>query len=131
MDRILRCRQGSDGVWFGRISSLLFADNVLLASSQDLQHVPVCMSECEAAAIRISTSKSTAILLGWKRLNALSKLVETPCLIKEQEFWVFFTSVILITVVSHSHINMVFPKDESKLSSYKISKNLHAGGGSI
>ncbi|KAJ0033836.1 hypothetical protein NQD34_000943 [Periophthalmus magnuspinnatus] len=41
MDRISRCSQGPEGVWFGnhRISSLLFADDdVLMASSsQDLQ----------------------------------------------------------------------------------------------
>ena len=43
MDRISRCSQDPEGIWFRdyRISSLLFADDVVLLapSSQDLQHV--------------------------------------------------------------------------------------------
>ncbi|KAI3367237.1 hypothetical protein L3Q82_008289 [Scortum barcoo] len=64
MDRISRRSQGPEGVRFGnhRISSLLFADDVvvLMASSgQDLQHVlERFAAECEAAGMRISTSKS-------------------------------------------------------------------------
>ncbi|KAI3373194.1 hypothetical protein L3Q82_006510 [Scortum barcoo] len=54
MDRISRCSQGPEGVWFGnhRISSLLFADDVVLlaSSGQDLQHVlGRFAAECEAA----------------------------------------------------------------------------------
>ncbi|KAI3377230.1 hypothetical protein L3Q82_009142 [Scortum barcoo] len=64
MDRISRRSQGPEGVRFGnhRISSLLFADDVVLlaSSSQDLQHVlERFAAECEAAGMRISTSKSS------------------------------------------------------------------------
>ncbi|KAI3351369.1 hypothetical protein L3Q82_005912 [Scortum barcoo] len=63
MDRISRRSQGPEGVRFGnhRISSLLFANDVVLlaSSSQDLQHVlERFAAECEAAGMRISTSKS-------------------------------------------------------------------------
>ncbi|KAI3374056.1 hypothetical protein L3Q82_022610 [Scortum barcoo] len=63
MDRISRRSQGPEGVRFGnhRISSLLFADDVVLmaSSGQDLQHVlERFAAECEAAGMRISTSKS-------------------------------------------------------------------------
>ncbi|KAI3375466.1 hypothetical protein L3Q82_003794 [Scortum barcoo] len=63
MDRISRRSQGPEGVWFGnhRISSLLFEDDVVLmaSSGQDLQHVlERFAAECEAAGMRISTSKS-------------------------------------------------------------------------
>ncbi|KAI3360387.1 hypothetical protein L3Q82_002295 [Scortum barcoo] len=61
--------QGPEGVRFGnhRISSLLFADDVVLlaSSSQDLQHVlERFAAECEAAGMRISTSKSEAMEKG-------------------------------------------------------------------
>ncbi|KAI3373571.1 hypothetical protein L3Q82_021956, partial [Scortum barcoo] len=70
------CRQrsqGPEGVRFGnhRISSLLFADDVVLlaSSSQDLQHVlERFAAECEAAGMRISTSKSEAMVLDRKRV---------------------------------------------------------------
>ncbi|KAK3568587.1 hypothetical protein QTP86_009401 [Hemibagrus guttatus] len=73
MDRISRCSQGLEGVQFGdhRISLLLFADDVVLLapSSQDLQralgHFP---AECEVAGMRISTSKSEAMVLDWKKV---------------------------------------------------------------
>ncbi|KAI3354306.1 hypothetical protein L3Q82_018492 [Scortum barcoo] len=73
MDRISRRSQGPEGVWFGnhRISSLLFADDVVLlaSSSQDLQHVlERFAAECEAAGMRISTSKSEAMVLDRKRV---------------------------------------------------------------
>ncbi|KAI3358226.1 hypothetical protein L3Q82_003223 [Scortum barcoo] len=77
MDRISRRSQGPEGVRFGnhRISSLLFADDVVLlaSSSQDLQHVlerfaAECECECEAAGMRISTSKSEAMVLDRKRV---------------------------------------------------------------
>ncbi|KAK3508912.1 hypothetical protein QTP70_013723 [Hemibagrus guttatus] len=68
MDRISRRSQGLEGVRFGdhRISSLIFADDVVLLapSSLDLQHALGRFSaECEAAGIRVSTSKSEAMVL--------------------------------------------------------------------
>lgn len=59
MDRISRRSQGSEGVRFGnhRISSLLFADDVVLlaSSSQDLQRaLERFAAECEAAGMAIS-----------------------------------------------------------------------------
>ncbi|KAI3370903.1 hypothetical protein L3Q82_007412 [Scortum barcoo] len=74
MDRISRRSQGPEGVRFGnhRISSLLCCtdDVVLMASSgQDLQHVlERFAAECEAAGMRISTSKSEAMVLDRKRV---------------------------------------------------------------
>ncbi|KAI3366549.1 hypothetical protein L3Q82_000681 [Scortum barcoo] len=67
------CSQGPEGVRFGnhRISSLLFVDDVVLlaSSSQDLQHVLEWFAaECEAAGMRISTSKSEAMVLDRKRV---------------------------------------------------------------
>ncbi|KAI3360580.1 hypothetical protein L3Q82_002449 [Scortum barcoo] len=75
MDRISRRSQGPEGVRFGnhRISSLLFADDVVLmaSSGQDLQHVlERFAAECEAAGMRISTSKSEAMVLDRKRVAA-------------------------------------------------------------
>ncbi|KAI3373890.1 hypothetical protein L3Q82_022459 [Scortum barcoo] len=69
----LRRSQGPEGVRFGnhRISSLLFADDVVLmaSSGQDLQHVlERFAAECEAAGMRISTSKSEAMVLDRKRV---------------------------------------------------------------
>ncbi|KAI3372225.1 hypothetical protein L3Q82_022666 [Scortum barcoo] len=66
--RFLGVARGLEGVWFGnhRISSLPFADDVVLlaSSSQDLQHVlERFAAECEAAGMRISTSKSEAMVL--------------------------------------------------------------------
>ncbi|KAI3373461.1 hypothetical protein L3Q82_022064, partial [Scortum barcoo] len=68
---------GVEGVRFGnhRISSLLFADDVVLlaSSSQDLQHVlERFAAECEAAGMRISTSKSEAMVLDRKRVSVPS-----------------------------------------------------------
>ncbi|KAI3360388.1 hypothetical protein L3Q82_002299 [Scortum barcoo] len=54
-----------------QISSLLFADDVVLmaSSGQDLQHVlERFAAECEAAGMRISTSKSEAMVLDRKRV---------------------------------------------------------------
>ncbi|KAI3369274.1 hypothetical protein L3Q82_007526 [Scortum barcoo] len=51
--------------------SLLFADDVVLmaSSGQDLQHVlERFAAECEAAGMRISTSKSEAMVLDRKRV---------------------------------------------------------------
>jgi hypothetical protein len=73
MDRISRRSQGPEGVRFGnlRISSLLFADDVVLlaSSNQDLQRaLGRFAAECEAAGMRISTSKSEAMVLHRKKV---------------------------------------------------------------
>ncbi|KAI3366397.1 hypothetical protein L3Q82_000552 [Scortum barcoo] len=87
--QISRRSQGPEGVRFGnhRISSLLFADDVVLlaSSSQDLQHVHVLerfAAECEAAGMRISTSKSEAMVLDRKRVACMPSPggVERSCL---------------------------------------------------
>ena len=72
-DRISRRSHGTEGVWFGghRISSLLFADDVVLLvpSSQDLQHVlERFTAKCETAGMRVSTSKSKAMVLDRKKV---------------------------------------------------------------
>ncbi|KAK3550660.1 hypothetical protein QTP70_002363 [Hemibagrus guttatus] len=61
------------GVWFGDhgISSLIFADDVVLLapSSLDLQHaLGRFAAECEAAGMRVSTSKSEAMVLDRKKV---------------------------------------------------------------
>ncbi len=73
MDRISRRSQGPEGVGFGdhAISSLLFADDVvvLATSDQDLQHaLGRFAAECEAVGMRISASKSEAMVLSRKRV---------------------------------------------------------------
>ncbi|KAK3556679.1 hypothetical protein QTP70_013061 [Hemibagrus guttatus] len=73
MDRISRRSQGLEGVRFGdhRISSLIFSDDVVLlaSSSLDLQHALGCFAaECEAAGMRVSTSKSEAMVLDRKKV---------------------------------------------------------------
>ncbi|KAK3536643.1 hypothetical protein QTP86_015444, partial [Hemibagrus guttatus] len=73
MDRISRRSQGLEGVRFGdhRISSLFFADDVVLLASSglDLQHaLGRFAAECEAAGMRVSTSKSEAMVLDWKKV---------------------------------------------------------------
>ncbi|KAJ0063551.1 hypothetical protein NL108_003867 [Boleophthalmus pectinirostris] len=70
MDRISR---RSQGVRFGdhRISSLLFADDVVLlaSSNQDLQcALGRFAAECEAAGMKISSSKSEAMVLDRKKV---------------------------------------------------------------
>ncbi|KAI3377437.1 hypothetical protein L3Q82_008415 [Scortum barcoo] len=71
--RFLGVARGRRESRFGnhRISSLLFADDVVLmaSSGQDLQHVLERFAvECEAAGMRISTSKSEAMVLDRKRV---------------------------------------------------------------
>ncbi|KAI3374956.1 hypothetical protein L3Q82_021487 [Scortum barcoo] len=71
--RFLSVARGRRESGFGnhRISSLLFADDVVLlaSSSQDLQRVlERFAAECEAAGMRISTSKSEAMVLDRKRV---------------------------------------------------------------
>ncbi|KAK3539176.1 hypothetical protein QTP86_028667, partial [Hemibagrus guttatus] len=73
MDRISRHSQGLEGVRFGdhRISSLIFADDVVLLASSglDLQHaLGRFAAECEAAGMRVSTSKSEAMVLDRKKV---------------------------------------------------------------
>lgn len=63
MDRISRHSQGQECIRLGnlRITSLLFADDVVLQASlvNDLQHaLEMFATECEAAGMRIRTSKS-------------------------------------------------------------------------
>ncbi|KAK0134946.1 LINE-1 reverse transcriptase [Merluccius polli] len=74
MDRISRHSQGVEGVRFGdlRIGSLLFADDVVLmaSSDRDLQlSLDRFAAECEAAGMRISTSKSESLVLNRKRVE--------------------------------------------------------------
>ncbi|KAK0152855.1 LINE-1 reverse transcriptase [Merluccius polli] len=74
MDRISRHSQGVEGVRFGdlRIGSLLFADDVVLlaSSDRDLQlSLDRFAAECEAAGMRISTSKSESMVLNRKRVE--------------------------------------------------------------
>ncbi|KAK3526552.1 hypothetical protein QTP70_030692 [Hemibagrus guttatus] len=73
MDRISRRSQGLEGVRFGdhSISSLIFADDVVLLAplSLDLQHaLGHFAAECEAAGMRVSTSKSEAMVLDRKKV---------------------------------------------------------------
>uniref|UniRef100_A0A8C6NUK4 Reverse transcriptase domain-containing protein n=1 Tax=Nothobranchius furzeri TaxID=105023 RepID=A0A8C6NUK4_NOTFU len=73
MDRISRRSRGVECVAFGgrRISSLLFPDDVVLlaSSSSDLQLLlGRFMAKCEAAGMRISTSKSETMVLDWERV---------------------------------------------------------------
>ncbi|TKS64956.1 LINE-1 reverse transcriptase -like protein [Collichthys lucidus] len=99
MDRISRRSQGVEGLRFGglRIGSLLFADDlVLLASSErDLQlSLEQFAAECEAAGMRISTSKSETMVLSRKRVEC-SLRVGDEILPQVEEFkylGVLFTS---------------------------------------
>ena len=79
MDRISRRSRGEEGLQFGvlRISSLLFADDVVLLASSvcDLQHsLDRFAAECEAAGMRISTSKSEAMVLSRKPMDCLLRV---------------------------------------------------------
>ncbi|TWW62347.1 R2DM Retrovirus-related Pol polyprotein from type II retrotransposable element [Takifugu flavidus] len=76
MDRISRCSHGVEGFQFGdlRIGSLLFADDVVLLSSSacDLQRsLDRFAAACEAAGMKISTSKSEAMVLNRKKVECL------------------------------------------------------------
>ncbi|KAK3539665.1 hypothetical protein QTP70_011111 [Hemibagrus guttatus] len=90
MDRISRHSQGLEGVQFGdhRISSLIFADDVVLLAplSLDLQHVlGRFAAECEAAGMRVSTSKLEAMVLDRKKV-ACTLQVGGEVLPKVEEF---------------------------------------------
>uniref|UniRef100_A0A8C6NQZ4 Reverse transcriptase domain-containing protein n=1 Tax=Nothobranchius furzeri TaxID=105023 RepID=A0A8C6NQZ4_NOTFU len=99
MDRISRCSQGVEDIHFGglRIRSLLFVDDVvLLASSErDLQlSLERFAAECEAAGMRISSSKSETMVLIRKRVECLLR-VRDEVLSQVEEFkylGVLFTS---------------------------------------
>ncbi|KAK3529557.1 hypothetical protein QTP70_031980, partial [Hemibagrus guttatus] len=99
MDRISRHSQGLEGVRFGdhRISSLIFADDVVLLapSSLDLQHaLGHFAAECEATGMRVSTSKSKAMVLNRKKV-ACTLQVGKEVLPQVEEFkylGVLFTS---------------------------------------
>uniref|UniRef100_A0A8C6Q6L6 Reverse transcriptase domain-containing protein n=1 Tax=Nothobranchius furzeri TaxID=105023 RepID=A0A8C6Q6L6_NOTFU len=99
MDRISRHSQGVEGIRFGglRIRSLLFADDVvLLASSErDLQlSLEQFAVDCEAAGMRISSSKSETMVLIRKRVECLLR-VRDEVLPQVEEFkylGVLFTS---------------------------------------
>ena len=73
MDRISRRSRGEESVRFGdlRLASLLFADDVVLlaTSDHDLQHaLGRFAAECEVVGMRVSTSKSEAMVLCRKTL---------------------------------------------------------------
>ncbi|TWW59266.1 R2DM Retrovirus-related Pol polyprotein from type II retrotransposable element [Takifugu flavidus] len=79
MDRISRHTRGVEGVEFGgrMISSLLFADDVVLLapSNRDLQQMlGRFATECEAAGMRISTSKSESMVLARKKVEEFKYL---------------------------------------------------------
>ncbi|XP_049451749.1 acetylserotonin O-methyltransferase 2 isoform X2 [Epinephelus fuscoguttatus] len=99
MDRISRHSPVVEGVRFGdgRISSLLFADDVVLLapSNSDLQlSLGRFAAECEAARMRISTSKSEAMVLSRKRVDCpLQVRGEVLPLVEEFKYLgIFFTS---------------------------------------
>uniref|UniRef100_A0A8C2ZPF1 Reverse transcriptase domain-containing protein n=1 Tax=Cyclopterus lumpus TaxID=8103 RepID=A0A8C2ZPF1_CYCLU len=99
MDRISRRSQGAERIRFGSlgIASLLFADDVVLfaSSDRDLQHsLGRFAAECEAAGMRVSTSKSEAMVL-CRKLADCSLQVGANCLPQAKEFkylGVLFTS---------------------------------------
>jgi len=68
MNRISRCSRVEESVRFGDLSiaSLLFVDDLILltTSDRDLQHaLGRFAAECEAVGMRVSTSKSEAMVL--------------------------------------------------------------------
>ncbi|TWW67234.1 hypothetical protein D4764_02G0002750 [Takifugu flavidus] len=81
MDRISRCSHGVEGIRFGdlRIRSLLFADDVVLlaSSARDLQlSLDRFAAACEVAGMKISTSKSEAMVLDRKKVECLLRVKE-------------------------------------------------------
>ena len=62
-----------------RIASLIFADDVVLlpSSSRDLQLLlERLVAECEAAGMRISTSKSETMVVSQKRIECALKVLD-------------------------------------------------------
>jgi len=87
MDRISRRSLGVEQVRFGDlgIASLLFADDVVLleSSDHDLRHsLP---TEVRWSGMRVSTSKSEAMVLWWKPVDCTLQ-VGTECLPQAKEF---------------------------------------------
>ncbi len=83
MYRISRRSQGPEGVQFGdhTVLSLLFADDVVLLapSDQDLRNaLRLFAAECEAAGMRISTSKSEATVIRRKKVACLLQVGGVP-----------------------------------------------------
>ena len=87
MDRISRRSQGLEGVWFGShwISSLLFADDVVLLAPSSQDVLGWFAVKYEAAGMRISTSKSEAMVLNQKKV-VCSLWVEEELLPQVEEF---------------------------------------------
>ena len=99
MDRISRRSQGEGGIRLGelRVASLLFADDVVLMapSVQDLQlSLDRFAVECTAAGMRISISKSEAMVLSRKTMDCAVQVGnETLPQVKEFKYLgVLFTS---------------------------------------
>ncbi|TWW68274.1 R2DM Retrovirus-related Pol polyprotein from type II retrotransposable element [Takifugu flavidus] len=99
MDRISRRSRGVEGVEFGgrKISSLLFADDVVLLapSNRDLQQMlGRFATECEAAGMRISTSKSESMVLARKKVECLLRVGEEvlPQVEEFKNLGILFTS---------------------------------------
>ncbi|KAK0137077.1 hypothetical protein N1851_026739 [Merluccius polli] len=97
MDRISRRGRGEESVQFGslKIASLLFADYVVLLASSDLQHtLGWFAAECAAVGMKVSTSKSEAMVLCRKMVDC-SFQVGSEFLPQVKEFkylWILFTS---------------------------------------
>ena len=81
----------------GLRSDLLFVDDVVLLSSSvsELQlSLDRFAAECESAEMRISTPKSEAMVLIWKKVNCLLRFKEEilPQVGEFKYLWVLFTS---------------------------------------
>ncbi|KAJ8012365.1 hypothetical protein DPEC_G00041950 [Dallia pectoralis] len=90
MDRISRRSHGGEGFPFSglMVTSLLFADDVVLMASSvgDIQHsLDRFAAECEAAGMRVSTSKSEAMTLSRKPVECLLR-VGNESLLQVKEF---------------------------------------------
>ncbi|TWW65115.1 R2 Retrovirus-related Pol polyprotein from type I retrotransposable element [Takifugu flavidus] len=98
-DAVKLKNHGVEGIRFGdlRIGSLLFADDVVLlaSSARDLQlSLDRFAAACEAAGMKISTSKSEAMVLDRKKVECLLRVKE-EILLQVEEFkylGVLFTS---------------------------------------
>ncbi|KAK3523732.1 hypothetical protein QTP70_009253 [Hemibagrus guttatus] len=144
MDRISRRSQGLEGVRFGdhRISSLIFADDVVLLapSSLDLQHaLGRFAAECEAAGMRVSTSKSEAMVLDRKKV-ACTLQVGGELLPQVEEFkylGVLFTSEgrmdheidrqigAVAAVMRSMYLSVVVKKELSRKAKLSINQSIY------
>lgn len=97
-NRISRRSQGVEGVQISglKIASLLFADEVLLASLSCEHQLALeqFTAECEAAGMRISTSKPEDIVLSWERMYCLLRVRDEllPHVEEFRDLGVLFTS---------------------------------------